>query len=164
MHTVEEVMRRPSPAPRPQALAYDGEILWMGSIETQRLYGIDPAQWRVREESPAPGKPWGMTAVGDELRVICGETDEDHRRIRRFIPGHGFKKDGAIDCPDDTGSQLGYDGDRLYVSQWYNRKIISLDDAGHVGSVIDVPHGICGQDGGFGYFYRVTTATEASDE
>lgn len=157
-------MRRPSPAPRPQALAFDGETLWMGSIETQRLYAIDPLQWRVREEAASPGKPWGMTAVGDELRVICGETQDDHRTIRRFVPGHGFKSDGAIACPDDTGSQLGYDGDRLYVSQWYNRRIVSLDDAGHVGSVIEVPHGICGQVVVFGCFYLVTTDDEESDE
>src|SRR5579885_3796279 len=139
MRTITETMRMPSPAPRPQSLAFDGELLWMGSIETCRLYAIDPLHWTVREEAPAPGKPWGMTAMGDELRVICGEGEEDHRVIRRFVPGHGFKNEGAIPCPDDTGSQLGYDGDRLYVSQWYNKKVLSLDSAGAVGSVVDAP-------------------------
>jgi hypothetical protein len=164
MEDVHEVLRLPSPAPRPQSLAFDGARLWMGSIETERLYAIDPRTWTVGEEVQAPGKPWGMTVVGEELRVICGESDEDHRLIRRFIPGHGFRTSFAIPCPDDTGSQLGYDGDRLYVSQWYLHKILSLDERGTVGTVIDVPHGICGQVIVEGRFYLVTTDDEESDE
>ena len=105
-----------------------------------------------------------MTVVGDELRVICGETDEDHRIIRRFVPGHGFKNSDAIPCPEDTGSQLGYDGDRLYVSQWYQRRILSLDERGHVGTVVDVPHGICGQVVLDGCFYLVTTDDESTND
>lgn len=122
MKNVEELLRLPSPAPRPQSLAFDGETLWMGSLETERLYAIDRLRWTVREEAQAPGKPYGMTVTGDELRVLCGETAEDHRIIRKFIPGHGFRSHDAIACPDDTGSQLGFDGDRLYVSQWYNKR------------------------------------------
>ncbi len=130
MQNVEELLRLPSPAPRPQSLAYDGEALWMGSRETRRLYALDPRTWTVREEASAPGTPWGMTVVGDELRVLCGETAEDSRIIRRFVPGHGFKSQESLACPDDTGSQLSFDGDRLYVSQWYNKRILSLDERG----------------------------------
>lgn len=164
LKTITEAMRRPSPAPRPQALAADGEVLWMGSLETCRLYCIDIAHWTVREETKAPGKPYGVTVMGDELRVLLSEGEEDHRIIRRYIPGHGFKNDGAITCPDDTGSQLAFDGDRLYVSQWYNKKIISLDAAGKVGSVIDAPHGICGQVIVGGVFYVLGTDDEDSNE
>jgi hypothetical protein len=99
MQDVTETMRLPSPAPRPQSLAFDGEKLWMGSIETNRIYLIDPHQWTIAEEKRAPGKPWGMTVVGDELRVICGEGDDDNRIIRRFVPGHGFKTQDAVECP-----------------------------------------------------------------
>ncbi|HEV3155372.1 MAG TPA: hypothetical protein VGZ02_16295 [Candidatus Baltobacteraceae bacterium] len=164
MQTITETMRLPSPAPRPQSLAFDGELLWMGSIDTCRIYAIDPVHWTVREEAAAPGKPWGMTAMGDELRVLCGEGDDDRRIIRRFIPGHGFKNEGAIACPGDTGSQLGYDGDRLYVSQWYNKKVLSLDAAGGVGSIIDAPHGIAGQVVFGGAFYLLSTDDEESDQ
>ena len=73
--------------------------------------------------------------------------------LRRFVPGHGFKSADAVPCPDDTGSQLGYDGDRLYVSQFYNRRILSLDDRGAVGTTIDVPHDICGQVVAHGKFF-----------
>lgn len=58
VHDVTEALRLPSPAPRPQALAFDGEKLWMGSIETDRLYAINPLQWTIIEEDKVPGKPW----------------------------------------------------------------------------------------------------------
>jgi hypothetical protein len=165
VHDVTESLRLPSPAPRPQSLAFDGEKLWMGSIETSRLYAIDPLHWTVLEEdSSTPGLPWGMTVVGDELRVICGEGDDDDRVIRRFVPGHGFKSHDAVECPDKTGSQLSYDGTRLYVSQWYNQCILGLDEGGNIVKRIDVPRGICGQCFADGAFYVITTDDEASND
>ncbi|HEY4441710.1 MAG TPA: hypothetical protein VGN14_14720 [Candidatus Elarobacter sp.] len=164
MDTVTELMRLPSPAPKPQSIAHDGERLWMGSIATSRLYTIDPHTWVSRDEAAAPGKPWGMTVVGDELRVIVGETDEDNRYVRRFVPGHGFKKDGSFRAPDDTGSQLSYDGDWLYISQWYNQKIIAVDERGAVIREIPVPHGICGQTIVGGRFYVLTTDDEENGD
>jgi hypothetical protein len=164
MQDVNETLRLPSPAPRPQSIAFDGENLWMGSIETSRVYEIDPRQWRVIEEDRAPGKPWGMTVVGDELRVICGEGADDDRFIRRFVPGHGFKTQDAIACPDFTGSQLSYDGMRLYVSQWYNQRILGLDERGNVVRTIEVPRGICGQCFVDGTFYVLTTDDEKTSD
>jgi hypothetical protein len=165
VENVTELRRLPSPAPQPHAIAFDGTRLWMGSLLSHRLYSIDPASWTARDEGQAPGRPWGMTVVGDELRVMCGEGDDDLRIIRRFVPGHGFKmRDGAIPAPEDTGSQLAYDGDRLYVSQWYNKRILSLDESGTVGSVIDVPHEIAGQVVVDGRFYLVTTDDEETEE
>ncbi len=164
IESVTEVRRMLSPAPRPQSVAFDGETLWMGSLETSRLYALDPLHWTVREETEAPGKPYGITVMGEELRVLLSEGPDDKRIIRRYIPGHGFKNNGAIACPDDTGSQLGYDGDRLYVSQWYNRRIISLDADGRIGTVIEAPHGICGQVIFGGAFYLLGTDDEESDE
>ncbi len=164
MQDVKEAMRLPSPAPRPQSIAFDGEWLWMGSIETSRVYAIDPHQWRVMEEDQAPGKPWGMAVVGDELRVICGEGEDDSRFIRRLVPGHGFKSQETIACPDDTGSQLSYDGVRLYVSQWYNKRILGVDEQGRVVRTIEVPRGICGQCYVDGTLYILTTDDEESDD
>jgi hypothetical protein len=163
VHDVTEALRLPSPAPRPQALAFDGDKLWMGSVATDRLYAINPRQWTVIEEDNVPGKPWGMTVVGDELRVVCGIGADDDRVIRRFVPGHGFKSQG-IECPDATGSQLSHDGTYLYLSQWYNRRILGLDDEGNIVRQIDVPHQICGQCYVEGNFYLVTTEDEESGE
>jgi hypothetical protein len=162
MRDISESLRLPSPAPRPQSLAYDGDVLWMGSIETSRIYAIDPKQWTVSDETQAPGKPWGITVLGDELRVILGEGSDDDRYIRRLVPGHGFK-DRALRCPDDTGSQLSYDGTYLYVSQWYNRRILGLDEDGNVIRTIELPRGICGQVYADGGWFCITTDDEATD-
>ncbi|BDE06717.1 hypothetical protein WPS_19930 [Vulcanimicrobium alpinum] len=101
-----------------------------------------------------------MTVVGDELRVLTGDEPDDTRAIRRFIPGHGIKNDGAFAAPEDTGSQLGWDGDVLYVSQWYRKRIVAVDERGAALSAIDVPHGICGQVVVDGRFYLMTTDDE----
>jgi hypothetical protein len=136
----------------------------MGSLATRRIYGINPATWSVTWETAAPGLPFGMTAVGEELRVLCGETPEDHRIIRRCIPGRGFDTAFALPCPDDTGSQLSFDGQQLYVSQWYPKKLIALNPDGAVVRVIDVPHGICGQVYVAGRFYLLTTDDESTTD
>ena len=86
-----------------------------------------------------------MVSIGEELRVLCGETEEDNRIIRRCIPGHGFDAVFKLPCPNDTGSQLGFDGSSFYVCQWYNKVILQLgiDDQAHTS--LSSPHGICGQ-------------------
>lgn len=136
----------------------------MGSLETCRLYALDPRQWTVIEEDNVPGRPYGIAVVGDELRVVCGEGEEDDRVIRRFVPGHGFKSRDTLECPDGTGSQLSYDGTWLYLSQWYNRRILGLDDQGAIVREIELPRGICGQCFLDGAFYTITTDDEESRE
>jgi len=164
MQDVTELRRLPSPAPRPQALAFDGHYLWMGSLETQRLYAIDPDHWTVREEAHVPGRPFGATVVGDELRVIYGVGEADDRVIGRFIPGHGFRESDIVACPQDTGSQLGYDGDFLYVSQWYDQRILQVSDRGKVLRTIATPRGICGLVVVASRFFILNTDDEESDE
>jgi outer membrane protein assembly factor BamB len=164
MKDISELKRLASPAPKPQSLAWDGTTLWMGSRETKRVYGIDPETWTVTWETAAPGTPYGLAAVGNELRVICSETADDHRIIRRCIPGHGFDAKFALPCPDDTGSQLGWDGRRLHVSQWHPQKVLRLGEDGQVERVIQVPHGICGQVIVDGIIYLATTDDEATTD
>lgn len=164
MNDILELQRQASPAPKPQSLAWDGSILWMGSIATARIYAINPATWTVGWEAAAPGKPWGMAAVAGELRVICGETADDNRIIRRCLPGHGFDAKFGIPCPDDCGSQLGWDGRRLHLSQWHPRKVLALGADGQVERVINVPHGICGQVFVDGFIYLATTDAEESTD
>ncbi len=169
MENVVELLRLPSPAPRPHALAFDGERLWMGSVETSRIYSIDRSTWTARDEGVTPGaragskagKPWGMTVVGDDLRVCYGINDDDDRVIRKFVPGHGFHGQ-PIPCPDGTGSQLSFDGDRLFLSQFYNGRIMAIADDGTVGTVIEVGRQIVGHVVVGGRFY-VITADDESD-
>ncbi len=136
----------------------------MGSRDTKRIYAINPATWTVSWETAAPGTPWGLAWVGTELRVICGETSEDNRIIRRCVPGQGFDPDFRLPCPDDSGAQLGWDGRRLTVSQWYPKKLLTLGSDGKVERLIQVPHGICGQVFVEGCFYLVTTDAEETTE
>ena len=143
MKPITELQRLASPAPKPQSLAWDGATLWMGSRATKNIYAIQPATWTVTNETAAPGTPWGMTAVGNELRVICGETAED---------------------PDDTGSQLGFSQEKLHVSQWYPKKILTLAGDGKIERVIQLPRGICGQVWVDGLIYLVTTDAEETNE
>jgi hypothetical protein len=164
MKDIQELQRLASPAPKPQSLAWDGATLWMGSRETKRLYAINPATWTVGWETAAPGTPWGLAAVAGELRVLCGETADDHRIIRRCLPGKGFDGQFGIHCPDDSGSHLSFDGQSLILSQWYPKKLLTLGDEGQVERVITVPHGICGQVHVGGLFYLVTTDNEASTD
>jgi len=140
-----EIVRIPSPAPAPQALAHDGEHIWLGSYETSRIYGIYPSQGRVFEEMAAPGRPIGATNVGDELRFVLSENgDADNRFIRRFVPGHGFKSSGAVACPEDTGSMLAWDGDHLWLSQRHNKRVLELDPSCHVIRTVEIGAEIMG--------------------
>lgn len=131
MNDITEHLRLPSPAPKPLGVGFDGNVLWMASRETHRLYAIDPASWTVRDEAQAPGGPFGMAVVGDELRVVIGHGENDHDRyIYRFVPGHGFKNE-RIACPDLTGAHLAFDGEVMFLSQASYRKILALDAQGN---------------------------------
>ncbi len=164
MKEIQELRRLPAPFPRPQALAWDGTSLWLSSMATKEICGMDPAAWTPTWKVAAPGVPFGMTAVGSELRVLCGETSEDNRIIRRCIPQQGFDADFALPCPDDTGSQLGYDGSSLYVSQWYNQRVLRLNAAGETDAVIASPHQICGQVIVGDFVYLMTTDDESTND
>jgi hypothetical protein len=164
MNRITELKRLASPAPQPQSLAWDSATLWMGSRETKQVYAIDPAAWTVRWQIAAPGTPYGITAFGGELRVLCGEAPDDNRFVRRCLPYQGFDDTFVLPCPDDTGSQLGYDGRRLHISQWYPKKVITVDDAGQVERVISAPHGICGQVWVDGVLYLATTDNEETTD
>jgi hypothetical protein len=145
LSALDEIVRIPSPAPAPQSLAHDGEHLWLGSWETNRVYGIVPAHGRVFEEAAAPGRLVGSTVVGDELRFVCSENgDGDDRFIRRFVPGHGFKSHDAIPCPDESGSFLAYDGEHLWLSQRYNKRVLEFDAQYRVVRSVDVGEEILG--------------------
>jgi hypothetical protein len=142
LQTLTEIVRIPAPAPAPQALAFDGDRLWMGSWETARVYAIEPHRGSVFEETQAPGKPVSAVAVGDELRLVLSEAG-DSRFIRRYIPGHGFKTE-AVPCPEDTGSFLAFDGKRLWLSQRYNKRLLELDAELRPVRTVDVGEEIIG--------------------
>ncbi len=139
---LDEHLRFPSPVPEPQALACDGDRLWISSWETGRLAQLDKNQGTVIDEAESPGKPVGGVVTGDELRFVVSEKD-DSRFIRRFVPGHGFKSE-AIPCPDDTGSFLAFDGERLWLTQRRLQRVLELDAHYAVARTIESPAQILG--------------------
>lgn len=152
---ITEVRRLPSPGPAPIGVAFDGTSLWVASGETHRIYAVDPATWNARDEGEAPGEPYGCTVVGDELRVVLGfGNDSDDRYIYRFVPGHGFKD--RVACPDLSGAFVAHDGDRLFLSQAHNKKILALDDSGNVVRDIPLERRPVGMTIVDGVFYLVT--------
>ncbi len=160
---VTERKRLSSPSPTPQALAWHGNALWMGSRDLRRVYEIDPKTWKVSHEMEAPGIPWAAVSTGEALCFTLGEGKEDDRYIRSFVPKNGFSADNGIACPEFTGSYLSYDGEHLYLSQWYKHRILKLDAGGNILRVIDVGAEICGHAFVDGMLY-VLRGTEQAGE
>jgi hypothetical protein len=155
--------RFPSPAPAPQALAWDGNSLWMGSRDLRRVYVIDPRKWKVLDEKEPPGIPWAAVATNGTLRFTIGEGPNDDRYIRRFAPDVGFSEAHKIACPEFTGSYLSYDGENLYLSQWYKHRILKLDASGDIVRVIDIGAEVSGHAFVKGLIY-VLRGTEQNGE
>jgi hypothetical protein len=160
---IEECLRIPAPCPAPLGLACDGTDLWIGSNETNRIYGLKAQQGTVFEEVIAPGRPFGITVTGDALRVVVSEGSSDDRYIRRYIMGKDFKSE-RIAAPEFCGSFLAYDGDRLYLSQRDNQIILELDESGCVQRTIPVPRQVTGMVVVGGQFYLVTTESREVDD
>ena len=150
---VIEKCRFVSPARTPQALAWDrrNKKLWMGSRDLRRVYLMDPENGLVLKEQEAPGIPWAAVALNGELRFTIGEGADDDRYIYRYTPEGGFSKMFA--CPEFTGSYLSFDGKDLYMSQWYNKRVLKFDDKGNVLREIDVGAEICGHTFANGSLY-----------
>ena len=141
---IVERKRLLSPATTPQALTWDGKMLWMGSRDLRRVYQIDREKWTVGEEREAPGIPWAAVSAGNALWFTLWEGPDDDRYIRRYVVGQGFSETERIACPDFTGSYLSYDGEHLHLSQWYKHRILKLDEKGKILREIAVGAEICG--------------------
>ena len=135
----------------------------MGSRDLRRIYSIDPKEWKVLEEKEPPGIPWAAVAANGTLCFTIGEGPNDDRYIRRFVPGVGFSEQGKITCPEFTGSYLSYDGESLYLSQWYKHRILKLDANGNIIRVIDIGAEISGHAFVDGAIY-VLRGTEQNGE
>ena len=134
----------------------------MGSRDLRRIYKIDIQTWTVVKEADAPGIPWAAVSTGEAIRFTIGEDPDDDRYLRTYDPMRGFAQD-RIACPEFTGSYLSFDGDHLYLSQWYKHRILKLDASGNILRAIDVGAEICGHVFVDGLIY-VLRGTEKPDE
>jgi len=133
----------------------------MGSRDLRRVYKIDIGTWKVLEKIEAPGIPWAAVALNGELRFTIGEGTDDDRYVYRYTPELGFVK--LFECPDFTGSYLSFDGEHLYLSQWYKERILKFEGVGNVIRKIDIGAEICGHTFVDGRIY-VLRGQEKPDE
>ena len=159
-----ERRRLRAPAVSPQALAWHDGLLWLSSRDEPRLFALDPASWTVRKEWEVPGIAWAGVGVGSELRFTLGHGAQDDRYVWRFVPGKGFDERALFACPEFTGSYVSFDGRHLYLSQWYNHRILQLDERGEIQRVIEVGAEICGHTFADGFLYVVRGQEQPAEE
>jgi hypothetical protein len=142
MNEIAGIQRHTSPTVTPQALAWDGKQLWMSSRDLGTLFRVDPDDWKVGEDLDPPGTVWAAVSTNDGWRFTIGKGLNDDRYVYRYDSEKGFRRMFA--CPEFTGSYLSFDGNHLYLSQWYKGLILKLDQQGNVLREIDVGEEICG--------------------
>ena len=142
MNELRDIERRPALTQTPQALAWDGEMLWLSSRDLGTLYKVDVAQWKIVAEIDPPGTVWAGVRTNDGWRFTVGKGLNDDRYVYRYTEDEGFTK--LFACPDFTGSYLSFDGTRLYLSLWYKGQIHQLDDSGRILRTLEIGAEICG--------------------
>ncbi len=143
MTSIIEKQRSASPCVAPQALAWDGKQLWLSSRDLGTLYRTElNSGLKVVEEFDPPGVVWAAALTNDGWRFTIGKGLNDDRYVYRYSPSDGFRK--LFACPEFTGSYLSFDGEQLYLSQWYKGQIHRVDDSGNISRTIDVGAEICG--------------------
>ena len=143
MKAIAKIRRRSSPTITPQALAWDCNHLWVSSRDLGTLYKIDVETWKIVDEIDPPGVVWAAVSSGNgEMYFTIGKGLNDDRYIYRYATNEGFTK--LFACPDFTGSYLSLDGECLYMSQWYEERILKFDAQGNVIREIDIGAEICG--------------------
>ena len=125
----------------PQALAWDGAQFWLSSRDLGTLHKIDK-NWGLGEEIDPPGIVWAGVATNDGWRFTLGKGLNDDRYVYRYEPNGGFEK--LFACPDFTGSYLSFDGNDLYLSQWYEHRLLQYDNNGNIQRRIDIGAETCG--------------------
>jgi hypothetical protein len=147
---ITDEKRFPSPTVTPQALAWDGKQLWISSRDLGTACKVDAKTMKVAEEIDSPGVIWAAVAKNGAIYCTIGKGTNDDRHIYRY-DSNGFTRLYA--CPDFTGSYLSCDGNDLYLSQWYEQRILKLDGKGNVVDKIDIGAEICGHTFANGMIY-----------
>ena len=151
MKEVSNVERHASPVVTPQALAWDGGRFWLSSRDRGTLHQIDREAFNVVAEIDPPGVVWAGVLTDNGWRFTIGKGLNDDRYVYRYAEGVGFTK--LFACPDFTGSYLSFDGEHLYLSQWYKGDIHQMDDSGRIVRTINVSAETCGHTFADGMLY-----------
>jgi hypothetical protein len=140
--TIKERKRFRSPTVTPQALAWDGKQLWMSSRDLGFLYKLNGDGTKILEEVDPPGVVWAVVQTNGAMHATIGKGLNDDRYVYRYDGKNGFSK--LFACPDFAGSYVSYDGENLYLSQWYEQRILKMDESGKILRKIDIGAEICG--------------------
>jgi len=140
--TVLERKRIKSPTVTPQALAWDGKQFWLSSRDLGFFYKLNADAAKVVEEVDPPGVIWAAVQSNGAMHCTIGKGLNDDRYVYRYNAKNGFEK--LFACPDFAGSYLSYDGDHIYLSQWYQQRILKMDAHGRILGAINVGAEICG--------------------
>jgi hypothetical protein len=160
--SVIEQRRLRAPTVTPQALAWDGHALWMSSRDLGTLYKVDRQEWRTVDEIDPPGIVWAAVATNGAMHFTIGKGLNDDRYVYRYSADAGFIR--LFACPDFTGSYLSYDGEHLYLSQWYKHRLLKFDVAGHIIGEIDVGAEVCGHTFVDGLIYVLRGQEQPSED
>jgi len=149
--TIKERKRFRSPTVTPQALAWDGKQLWLSSRDLGFLYRLNADGSKISEEIDPPGVVWAAVATNGSVHVTIGKGTNDDRYVYRYDAKNGFTK--LFACPDFAGSYLSFAGESLYLSQWYQQRILKMDKDGTAVGKIDIGAEICGHTFANGALY-----------
>ena len=140
----------PSPTVTPQALAWDGKQLWISSRDLGTACKVDAKTMKAAEEIDPPGVIWAAAAKNGAIYFTIGKGTNDDRYVYRY-DANGFTR--LFACPEFTGSYLSHDGKHLHLSQWYEQRILKMDEKGNILNKIDVGAEICGHAFANGIIY-----------
>jgi len=141
---VKELRRVAAPGTTPQALCWRQGELWIGSRDLRRVYGVNASDWKVFKDIEAPGIPWAAVSIGETIRFNLGLGTADDRYLINYDAPEGRWSDERVAVPDFTGSYISYDGQHIYLSQWYKHRILKLDATGAVLATYDIGAEISG--------------------
>jgi hypothetical protein len=127
-------------APERKPLVKHHEIICLD--DAHRIFDPEGANAARPKVALSPGVVWAGVATNDGWRFTIGKGLNDDRHVYRYTAADGFEK--LFSCPELTGSYLSFDGQHLYLSQWYKEQILKLDDKGNIQRQIKVGAEICG--------------------
>ena len=153
MKELLNIKRRAALTETPQALAWDGTLLWLSSRDLGTLYQVDAEHWKIVAEIDPPGVVWSGVLTNDGWRFTIGKGLKDDRYVYRYDEREGWRK--LFACPDFAGSYLSFDGQSSHLSQWYKGEIHRIDDSGRITDTINVGAEICGHTFARGKLYVV---------
>src|SRR5579864_1613808 len=137
------VTTRAKPSAAAIGLAWDGSRLWAGDFEARSLSALSSAG-DVEEKYSAPGRPVWLCCCDTRLAAVISHPETDNRSIHFFDRASRTWLEHGLRCPDDTGSQLAWDGGHLRLGQRYNKVILQLHADGTVKHAIEVTNEVTG--------------------